>query len=512
MPESPLIPDLIEELRWRGLLHQCTDEPGLREHLKDPANHPRRIYAGFDPTADSLTIGNLVPIMLLAHVKRAGHEAVVVMGGGTGLIGDPSGKSAERTLMTRERVAEHVARQRPIFDAVLGTVPGPAHRVLNNLDWLGGLSYIDALRDIGKHFSVNMMMAKESVRSRLEDREHGISYTEFSYMILQAYDFAHLYEHEGVTVQLGGSDQFGNIVAGADLIRRQRHQILAEFASVVERIAKHARADITRSTLKQFTSSMTEDQEPSIHDALLPTLRASKKRFADVLRLTPEFEGRLNRELQIDDKAAFGLTAPLVTKADGGKFGKTESGAVWLTADRTSPYAYFQFWLNATDEDAKNWIRIFTFLDRPTVEDLIARHFADPGARLLQRTLAREATTILHGPEAAERAEAAAKALFSGEVAHLDEATLREVFADVPSSEHDKALLGGDGVDPVELLKRTGLASSNREAREFLANGSVSVNGVKIAPDTRLSAEHLLHASMMALRRGKKHWHLTRWV
>lgn len=463
MPDSPVIPDLIEELRWRGLLHQCTDEPALRDHLKDPANHPRRIYAGFDPTADSLTIGNLVPIMLLAHVKRAGHEAVVVMGGGTGLIGDPSGKSAERTLMTRERVAEHVARQRPIFDAVLGTVPGPAHRVLNNLDWLGGLSYIDALRDIGKHFSVNMMMAKESVRSRLEDREHGISYTEFSYMILQAYDFAHLYEHEGVTVQMGGSDQFGNIVAGADLIRRK---LAVEVA-----VLGHGEDGFDSESL-----------------------------------------GFANKVSTGQIKTSFGLTAPLVTKADGGKFGKTESGAVWLTADRTSPYAYFQFWLNATDEDAKNWIRIFTFLDRPTVEDLITRHLADPGARLLQRTLAREATTILHGPEAAERAEAAAKALFSGEVAHLDETTLREVFADVPSSEHDKASLGGEGVDPVELLKSTGLASSNREAREFLANGSVSVNGVKIAPDTRLSAEHLLHASMMALRRGKKHWHLTRWV
>lgn len=461
MPDSPVIPDLIEELRWRGLLHQCTDEPALRDHLKDPANHPRRIYAGFDPTADSLTIGNLVPIMLLAHVKRAGHEAVVVMGGGTGLIGDPSGKSAERTLMTRERVAEHVARQRPIFDAVLGTVPGPAHRVLNNLDWLGGLSYIDALRDIGKHFSVNMMMAKESVRSRLEDREHGISYTEFSYMILQAYDFAHLYEHEGVTVQMGGSDQFGNIVAGLDLIKKQHW------------------AGLARSGIVTFEG--TDQDRERIMAGIHP-------------------------------KYVFGLTAPLVTKADGGKFGKTESGAVWLTADRTSPYAYFQFWLNATDEDAKNWIRIFTFLDRPTVEDLITRHLADPGARLLQRTLAREATTILHGPEAAERAEAAAKALFSGEVAHLDETTLREVFADVPSSEHDKASLGGEGVDPVELLKSTGLASSNREAREFLANGSVSVNGVKIAPDTRLTAEHLLHASMMALRRGKKHWHLTRWV
>lgn len=450
MPDTPAIPDLIDELRWRGLLHQCTDEAGLREHLREPAKDPRRVYCGFDPTADSLTIGNLVPIMLLAHVKRAGHEAVVVMGGGTGLIGDPSGKTAERQLNTPETVAANVRAQRPIFDAVLGAVPGPEHRVLNNLDWLGGLSYIDALRDIGKHFSVNMMMQKESVKARLENREQGISYTEFSYMILQSYDFAHLYEHEGVTVQLGGSDQYGNIVAGADFIRRLNAEQGGPSAS---------------------EGSSTED-----------------------------------------NTRAFGLTAPLVTKADGGKFGKTESGAVWLTADRTSPYAYFQFWLNATDDDARNWIKVFTFLDQPTVDDLIARHDASPGARELQRTLAREATTILHGPDAAERAEAAAKALFSGEIAGLDEATLAEVFADVPSSEHPRSSLEGGGLDPVELLKSTALAASNREAREFLANGSVSVNGEKITPDTRLTTAHLLHGSVMAVRRGKKNWHLTRWA
>lgn len=457
-----LIPDLIAELRWRGLLHQCTDEAGLREHLADPARTPRKIYAGFDPTANSLTIGNLVPIMLLAHVKRAGHTAVVLMGGGTGLIGDPSGKSAERQLNTAETVAANVEAQRPIYEAILGKIDGRKHDVVNNLDWLGGLGYIEALRDIGKHFSVNMMMQKESVKARLENREQGISYTEFSYMILQAYDFAHLYEHEGVTAQIGGSDQFGNIVAGADLIRRK----LAVDVAV----------------LGHSEDGFDQEQLGIARD------------------LTTE-----------KIKTAFGITAPLVTKADGTKFGKTESGAVWLTADRTSPYAYYQFWLNATDEDAANWIKIFTFLDEPTIAALLARHAENPGLRELQRTLAQQATTILHGDDAMQRAEAAGRALFSGEIAELDEASLLEVLADVPSSEHEKSALAGEGLDPIELLKTIGLAASNREAREFLGNGSVSINGVKIDAETRIGEAQLLHGSLIAVRRGKKKWHLTRW-
>jgi len=439
--------DLLDELSWRGLVHQCTDQDGLRAHLQSGR---RRIYAGFDPTADSLTIGNLVPIMLLAHVKRAGHEPVVVMGGGTGLIGDPSGKSAERTLMTRETVEANVRAQRPIFDAVLNSqacAQGPAHKVVNNADWLCKLGYLDVLRDVGKHFSVNMMIQKESVRARLVDREHGISYTEFSYMILQAYDFWHLFEHEGVSVQLGGSDQFGNIVAGLDLIRRME----------AARAGRDAR--------------LQEADEPHV---------------------------------------AFGLTAPLVTKADGGKFGKTESGAIWLTSDRTSPYAYYQFWLNTADEDVVRFLKTFTFLPKERIDELAEATHDNPGAREAQRALAREATAILHGHEAMELAEAAGRALFSGELGSLPEATLREVFENVPSSEHARALLAG-GVDPVELLVEIGLAKSKREAREFLANGSVSVNGQKIGPDTRLDASHLLHGSMMAIRRGKKAWHMTHW-
>ncbi len=428
--------DFLDELAWRGLIKDVTDEAGLREHLNSGV---RKIYAGLDPTADSLTIGNLVTIMALAHAKRAGHEAVVVMGGGTGLIGDPSGKSTERTLMTAQTVEHNVRRQRPIFERVLGSVEGPAFVIRNNADWLTTISYIDALRDIGKFFSVNMMMQKESVRERLHNREQGISYTEFSYMILQAYDFLHLFREEGVTVQFGGSDQYGNIVAGADLIRR---------------------------------AYAAEDEE---------------------------------------HEACFGLTWPLVTKADGGKFGKTETGAIWLTAERTSPYAYYQFWLNASDDDALNWLKVFTFLPRERVEAIAAAHASDPGKREAQRVLAMEATTILHGRAAAEQAEAAGKALFSGEIDTLDEATLREVFASVPSSDHAAAQLA-DGVDPVDLLVTTKLAASKREAREFLASGSVSVNGQKIGPETRIGGQHLLFGSLIALRRGKKQWHLTRWA
>mgnify|MGYP003112946249 CR=1 FL=1 len=431
--------DLLDELSWRGLLKDCTDEPGLREHLSDPVGSPRKIYAGFDPTADSLTIGNLVPIMLLAHVKRAGHSPIVVMGGGTGLIGDPSGKSAERQLNTIETIEHFINCQRPIYSSVLDQVEGPEHQILNNHDWLKEISFIEALRDIGKHFSVNMMMQKESVKERLNNREQGISYTEFSYMILQAYDFAHLYESQGITVQAGGSDQYGNIVAGGDLIRRR---------------------------------SMLADDEPA---------------------------------------KSFGLTVPLVQKADGGKFGKTEKGAIWLTAQRTSPYAYYQFWLNASDEDARSWIKVFTFLDQETVESLIARHDENPGKRELQRTLAQEATTILHGQAAMENAEAAGKALFSGDIASLDEATMLEVFASVPTTEHDKAQLAG-GVNMIELLKAIKLASSNREAKEFLSEGSVSINGQKIDGDTAVDESSLLHGSVIAIRRGKKKWHLTKWA
>ncbi|MEM8758376.1 MAG: tyrosine--tRNA ligase [Planctomycetota bacterium] len=429
-------PDLIEELRWRGLLHQCTDEPGLREHLDlSLGGGPRRIYAGFDPTADSLTIGNLVPIMVLRHVQRAGHEPVVVMGGGTGLIGDPSGKSAERQLMTPETVETHIDRQRPIFESLLG---GDV-TIKNNADWLSGISYLEALRDIGKHFSVNMMMQKESVKSRLEDRDQGISYTEFSYMILQAYDFAELFEKHGVTVQCGGSDQYGNMVAGTDLVRR-----------------------------RAFAASR-------------------------------------------GDAESFAFTAPLVTKSDGGKFGKTETGAIWLTRERTSPYAYFQFWLNAADADIGPFLRTFTLLPKAEIERLERSMAENPGAREAQRALAREATSLLHGSAEAAAAESAGKALFSGEIAGLSADLLDEVLAGAPSSELPRDRLSA-GVDLVELLLDLGLAKSKREAKQFVESGSVSINGQAASTGRSLAVDDLLHGRVIAMRRGKKNWHVTRWV
>ncbi|MDP1662555.1 MAG: tyrosine--tRNA ligase, partial [Phycisphaerales bacterium] len=270
--------DFVSRLSNRGMLHQCTDEAALRAHL---ASGTRKAYVGYDPTADSLTIGNLVTIMLLRHWQESGHTPVVLVGGGTGLIGDPSGKSAERELLTQERVRSNVESQKRIFSRLLDFDGPRAATMTNNADWLTNLGYIQVLRDVGKHFSVNQMVQRDSVKKRLEEREHGISYTEFSYMILQAYDYLHLFRSMGVTVQMGGSDQWGNIVSGADLIRRDLHA----------------------------------------HPGAAPTA----------------------------EHAAFAITTPLVTKADGGKFGKTESGAVWLTAERTSPYAYYQFWLNAAD-------------------------------------------------------------------------------------------------------------------------------------------------------------------
>jgi len=448
--------DLLDELTWRGLVHQCTDEPGLREHL---ASGRRRIYVGFDPTADSLTIGNLVPIMLLRHVRRAGHDPVVVMGGGTGLIGDPSGKCDERQLMGPKQVEANINAQRQIFLNLLDDDVS----ILNNHDWLKGLGYIEALRDVGKYFSINMMMCKESVRSRLENREQGITYTEFSYMILQAYDFAHLYTAEGVTVQCGGSDQFGNIVAGIDLIRRK--------------------------LAVAFGLSALQDRENPDMAQLKTAVDISK---SDVV-------------------ATFGLTAPLVTKSDGGKFGKTESGAIWLTPERTSPYAYYQFWLNTSDADVGGYLRTFTLLDREEIERLEAEVLANPGQRQAQRRLAHEATALLHGQANAVAAEQAAKALFSGQIRELPASMLADVFAGVPSSEHPRLLLDA-GVGLVDVLVETGLAKSKREAREFLSNGSVRVNGDVVGLEARLSVDDVLAGSLIAIRRGKKKWHLTRWV
>ncbi len=421
--------DLLDDLAWRGQLYQSTDVDSLRGHL---SSGQRSVYAGFDPTRDSLTIGNLVPIMNLLRFQRAGHRPIVVAGGGTGMIGDPSGKEAERQLLTLENVERNVAGQRRVYERLLDFSGPCAARVMNNYDWLSKLGFIEALRDIGKHFSVNMRIQKDSVRERLESREQGISYTEFSYMLLQAYDFAYLYREHGVTIQMAGSDQWGNIVAGLDLIRRTEH---AE---------------------------------------------------------------------------AFGLTAPLITKADGTKFGKTESGAIWLTTDRTSPYAYYQFWLNTADADIDHHLKTFTLLDKPTIDELLAEHARDPGARSAHRALAAHATELLHGKEGLESAEAATRALFSGDVAGLPKETLEELFASAPTATIAKDRLGGTGLDIVELLVDCAIVKSKREAREFLANGAILLNGETATPELRVTTDRLLYGEVILIRRGKKNWHVLR--
>lgn len=523
----------LREMHWRGQVQPngCTDVLGLDAHLAAS----RRAYVGFDPTADSLTIGNLVGIMALARWQRCGHTPVAVMGGGTGLIGDPSGKSAERTLNTEEVVRANVEKIREIFDkgelfekGSTSTQPG-ALRVVNNIDWLGKLGFLQALRGVGKYFSVNMMIQKDSVRERLHNRDQGISYTEFSYMILQAYDYAWLHEHAGVTVQMGGSDQFGNIVVGIDLIRKRAKTILqqlaeigtAELCEVLE--SYPGGAGLAERWRQSAGSSLADAIESSAQWAR--TREELSREIGDFLdfQFAQEGEGQA-RETLVEvakqqvraglrlarSQESYGLTWPLVTKADGGKFGKTESGAIWLTLQRTSPFAYLQFWLNAADADVVRFLKTFTFLPQEQIAALEQQVQVNPGAREAQRVLAREATAIIHGRTEAANAEAAARALFSGEIAGLPLATLEEVLSSAPSSRHARSLLEA-GVPLLDLLVETRLAASKREAKEFLGGGSVSVNGRKAGADEKLATRDLLHGTIIALRRGKKQWHVTRW-
>jgi tyrosyl-tRNA synthetase len=470
--------DFLSDLRWRGQLQQCTHERELEQHLGSGPPAARRAYVGFDPTADSLTIGNLVPIIALRRWQLAGHTPVVVMGGGTGLIGDPSGKSAERQLRTIEEVNANVRSQLRIFDRILDfSAAGNAPVLTNNFDWLGKLTYLEALRDIGKHFSVNMMIQKDSVKDRLNNRDQGISYTEFSYMILQAYDFAHLFEKHNVTVQMGGSNQFGNIVVGIDLIRRtSANRVAALFF------------------------------EPG---AMSPTKQP-----------TQQEKDRAGGE------DAFGLTWPLVTKSDGTKFGKTESGAIWLTAkrdeadtspSRTSPYQFYQFWLNTADADVVKFLKTFTFFSHEEIDELAARHAAEPGKREGHKALARHMTELLHGKEELEKVEQATRALFAkpaaGEAGADAPFVLPEdLLSSAPSTTHERAQLAGAGISLVELLSQTSLTKSKTEARTHLGAGAISVNGHVAALDARVTEATLLPGGIIALRRGKKSWHITRWA
>jgi tyrosyl-tRNA synthetase len=412
--------NLIEDLRWRGLLAQSTDEAALLEALKKPTT----LYVGFDPTAPSLHAGNLVVLLVLRRFQLAGHNPIALVGGATGLVGDPSGKNEERTLNSTEIVEGWVNRIRTQVSAFLDfDAPKNPAVVVNNLDWTSPLSAIEFLRDIGKHFSVNQMLAKDSVSARLEGG--GISYTEFSYQVLQSYDFLELYRRNNCTLQVGGSDQWGNIVAGLDLIRR------------VEQGSGHA------------------------------------------------------------------LTVPLLMKADGTKFGKTAGGSVWLDPEMTSPYAFFQFWLNSDDKDVINFLKVFSFKSHEEITELEKSHNENPGLREAHRALARELTSLVHSEETTQRVEAAARALFGqGELSELDEATLSSALAELPRT----TVSSSEEIPTwVDLLSATGVVDSKSAARRIVKEGGAYLNNVKISgEDFRPSKSDFLCGKYAVLRKGKR--------
>ena len=412
--------NLIEDLRWRGLLAQSTDEAALAESLKSPLT----LYVGFDPTAPSLHVGNLVVLLVLRRFQLAGHNPLALVGGATGLVGDPSGKNEERTLNSSDVVAEWVERIRKQVSAFLDfDAPKNPARVVNNLDWTQPMSAIEFLRDIGKHFSVNQMLARDSVSSRLE--AGGISYTEFSYQVLQSFDYLELYKRYNCTLQLGGSDQWGNIVAGLDLIRR------------VEQGNAHA------------------------------------------------------------------LTVPLLTKADGTKFGKTAGGSVWLDPEMTSPYAFFQYWLNTDDKDVINFLKVFSFKSHEEIAILESKHKENPGLREAHRELARELTSLVHSPDVAMRVEEAAKALFGqGDLSQLDLPTLTSALSELPRT----TVSSGQEIPTwVDLIAASGVVDSKSAARRIVKEGGAYLNNEKISgEDFRPSKTDFLCGKYAVLRKGKR--------
>jgi len=419
----------FEELKWRGLVYDCFD--GVDELL---ASEKVTLYNGFDATADSLHVGHLVPLIALARLQRFGHHPIALAGGGTSMIGDPSGKSNERQLLSREQIesnVESIKHQLAHFlDFEVKTNPA---RVINNADWLMSLLLIDFLRDTGKYFTVNYMIAKDSVRNRI-DREEGISYTEFSYMLLQSYDFLHLHDHEGCKLQTGGSDQWGNITAGVELIRKVRG----------------------------------------------------------------------------GERQAYGMVYPLIVKADGTKFGKSETGTVWLSAQRTSPYRFFQFWLNTDDRDVVNYLKLFTFLPAEQIQELQAAVAERPEQREAHRVLAREMTGLVHGQTALEKALQASQALFGGDISGLSGEEIQDIFAEVPSSQLPKAQLEGEGMNIVDLLGNTGLVKSKGEARRAIAEGGIYLNNQRVSePGQVVSIGQLVDGRFLVLRRGRKNYHLV---
>jgi tyrosyl-tRNA synthetase len=430
----------LDDLRWRGLVHQTTDDAGLGAWLEAKS---RVVYAGFDPTADSLHVGHLLPVMMLRRFQRAGHKPIAVVGGATGMIGDPSGKSQERNLLSKDALAANVAGLRKQMEGFLDFEGRSAAVLANNIDWIGPWSYIEFLRDVGKNFPVNVMLAKDSVKGRLGRGDNdsngggdqsGMSYTEFSYMLLQAYDFVHLNDKYQCELQVGGSDQWGNITAGIDLARRMRSVQL------------------------------------------------------------------------------YGMTCPLLTKSDGTKMGKTEQGALWLAPERTSPYQFYQYWINVDDADVGPCLRTLTELPQEEIEALDSARVEDAAARASQTCLAEELTRLVHGDAGLEAARRATEIFFGAEIADLDDAQLGQIFADVPSETVAKGLLSADGGLPiVDALVFAGLAKSKGDARRTVEQGGAYVNNRRVSGvDVRLTTADLASESVMVLRTGKKKYALLR--
>ncbi|HTB80456.1 MAG TPA: tyrosine--tRNA ligase [Opitutaceae bacterium] len=416
---------LLEDLRWRGLVADCTDEAELTRRL---AAGPLTLYCGFDPTSDSLHVGNLVPLLALRRFQEAGHHPIALAGGATGMIGDPSGKSAERNLQTPEQVAHNLHSIKGQLHRLLDfkTRQNPA-RSVDNASWTAPLTYLEFLRDVGKHFTVNWMVAKESVRARMEDRENGISYTEFSYMLLQAYDFYHLHQALGCELQIGATDQWGNITAGTELIRRKT------------------------------------------------------------------------------GKPAHGLVMPLLTKADGTKYGKTASGAVWLDPKKTSPYRFYQFFVQADDADVVKLLKTLTFLSREEITALEAGMKNDPGARAAQKALARELTTLVHGEMECFDAIGASNILFGGDPRTVSEATFTDLLWEIDSLGFNKAALIGTSLTEILAHEKLRLSQSKGQARKDIEGGGIYVNNVRVNDVTRtITADDFLFGKYVLLRKGKK--------
>ena len=418
---------LIEELKRRGMLHDIM--PGMEEQMEKEMTSA---YVGFDPTADSLHIGNLVPVMLLVHWQRAGHRPLALMGGATGMVGDPSGKSAERQFLDVEVINHNLECQKKQLEKFLDFTGDNAAKVVNNIDWFKDMTFLKFIREVGKHITVNYMMNKDSVKNRLEG---GISFTEFTYQLVQGYDFYHLWKEENCLVQMGGSDQWGNIVTGTELIRKK------------------------------------------------------------------------------DGGKAFALTAPLITKADGSKFGKSEGGNVWIDKNKTSAYKFYQYWINTADEDAGKFIRIFTLKSREEIEDLEAKHAENPAARLLQKALAKDITVRVHSEEDLATAIAASKILFGKsakeDLASLPESELVSVFEGVPQCEIDASQLD-DGVNIIEFLSDvSGFLPSKGEAKRALKENSIRVNKEIASAESTVRKSDLLNGRQILLQRGKKNYFLV---